>query len=146
MEKFLQKTFETCNNKQENVPSTSNVVQKQKIVERPYTKNYIQYGFSWCGSENAPKPLGVICGEQLENEAMVRGKLMCHLNRKHAVHARENKNYFQQMLSQNKKQECFMKLSFTAVFPNLFCWRTNSNLPKYLRTQNATMKATSHRV
>ena len=32
---------------------------------------------------------------------------------KHAVRAHKNKNYFQRILSQNKKQECYMKLSFT---------------------------------
>ena len=40
-------------------------------------------------------------------------KLICHLNTKHAVHAHKNKNYFQGMLSQNKKEECYKKLSFT---------------------------------
>ena len=85
---------------------------KQKIVKRQYKKDYIQCGFSWCGSKDAPKPLSIICGEQLANEAMVPSKLMHHLNTKHAVHAHKNKNYFQRMLSQNKKQECFMKLSF----------------------------------
>ena len=40
---------------------------------------------------------------------------MRHLNKKHAVHAQKNKNYFQRILSQNKKQECFMKLSFTVL-------------------------------
>ena len=29
------------------------------------------------------------------------------------MYAHKNKNYFQRMLSQNKKQECFIKLSFT---------------------------------
>ena len=38
---------------------------------------------------------------------------MRRLNMKHAVHAHENKNYFQRMLSQDKKQKCFVKLSFT---------------------------------
>ena len=45
---------------------------------------------------------------------MIPSKLIRHLNTKHAVHADENKNYFQRLLSQNKKQECFMKLSFKA--------------------------------
>ena len=37
---------------------------------------------------------------------------MSRLNTKHVVRAHKTKNYFQRMLSQNKKQECFMKLSF----------------------------------
>ena len=110
MNKFLKWTFDTCDNEQENVPSTSNAVKKQKIVKRQCREDYIHCGFFWCGNEDAPKPLCVICGEQLVNKAMVPGKLMRHLNTKHAVHAHKNKNYFQQKLSQNKKQECFMKL------------------------------------
>ena len=38
---------------------------------------------------------------------------MPHLSTKHAVHAHKNKNYFLRMLSQNKKQESLMKLSYT---------------------------------
>ena len=71
MDKFLKRTFVTCNNEQDNVPSATNVVKKQKIVKRRYREDYLQYGFSWCGNEDAPKPLCVICGEQLANEAMV---------------------------------------------------------------------------
>ena len=44
---------------------------------------------------------------------MVPSKLIHHLNTKHAVHAHKNKNYFQRKLSQNKKQECYLQLSFT---------------------------------
>ena len=31
MDKFLKRTFKTCNDEQENVSSTSNVVKKQKL-------------------------------------------------------------------------------------------------------------------
>ena len=113
MVKFLKRTFETCDDEQDNVPSTNNVVKKQKLVKRQYRKDFIQCEFSWCGNKDAPRPLCVVCGKQLANEAMVPSKLIRHLNTKHAVHAHKNKNYFRQMLSQNKKQECYMKLSFT---------------------------------
>ena len=113
MNKFLKKTFETCDNEQDNVPSTSNVVKKQKLVKRQYREDYIQYGFSGCANKDAPKPLCIVCGKQLANEAMVPSKLICPLNAKYAVHAHNNTNYFQRMLSQNKKQECYVKLSFT---------------------------------
>ena len=156
MVKFLKRAFETCDNEQDNVPSTSNVVKKQKLdintitrviyfslinilrvlyllkfylplilpeeqmnfklkklVKRQYREDYIQYGFSWCGNKDAPKPLCVVCGEQLGNEAMVFSKLIGHLNTKHALNAHKNKNYLQRMLSQNKKQVCYIKLSFT---------------------------------
>ena len=90
MAKLLKRTFETCDNQQDNVPSTSNVVKKQKLVKRQYKEDYFQYGFFWCGDKDAPKPLYVVCGEQLANEAMVFSKLICHLNMKHAVHAHKN--------------------------------------------------------
>ena len=115
MVKFLKRTLETCSNEQDNVPSTSNVVKKQKIVKRQYKEDYIQYGFSWCGHKDALKPLCVVCGEQHANEAMVPSKLTRHLNTKHAAHAHKNKNYFQRILSQDKKQECYIKLSFTVT-------------------------------
>ena len=44
---------------------------------------------------------------------MVPSKFIRHLKTKHAIHAHKNTNYFQRMLSQNKKQEYYMKLSFT---------------------------------
>ena len=117
MDKFLKRKTDTCNagTQQDSAPGTSNVikVKKQKLVKRKYREDYIQYGFSWCGNEDAPKPLCVICGEKLANEAMVPNKLMRHLNTNHAVYAGKNKDYFQRLLSQNKKQECFMKSSFT---------------------------------
>ena len=80
MVKFLKRTFETCDNEQDNLPSTSNVVKKQKLVKRQYREDYIQYGFFWCGNKDAPKPLHVVCGEQLANEAMVSSKVIRHLN------------------------------------------------------------------
>ena len=66
----------------------------------------------------APKPLCVIFGEQLANEAMVSTKFMHHLKTKHAIHAHKNKNYFHSMLSQNEKQDYFMNLSFTVSEKN----------------------------
>ena len=96
MFKFLKRTFETCDNEQDNVPSISNVVKKQKLLIWQYRKDYryIQYGFSWCGNKDAPKPLYIICEEQLAHEAMAPSKIICHLNTKHAVHAHKHKNYY----------------------------------------------------
>ena len=104
MDKFQKRTFETCDNEQYNVPTTSNVVKKQKLVKRQYRKDYVQYGFSLCGNKDGPKPLYVVCGEQLANEAMVPSKPIRHLNTKHVVHAHTNKNYFQRMFSQNRSK------------------------------------------
>ena len=82
MDKFLKRTFETCDNEQHNVSSTSNIVKKkQKLVKRQYREDYIQYGFSWYGNKDVPKPLCVICWEKLANEAMFHSKLIRHLIR-----------------------------------------------------------------
>ena len=135
MDKFLKRTFEICNNEQENVPCTSNVVKKQKIVKRQYRKDYIQYGFSWCGDGDAPKSLWFFCEERLANEAMVPSELMRHLNTKHAIHAHENKNYFQWMLSQNKKQECFCEVIFYSLRKSI---KSHYHVAKLIACQKIT--------
>ena len=66
MDKFLKITLETCYNEQDNVPSTSNVVKKQKLVKRQYREDYIQYELSWCGNEDALKPLALFVGSNLQ--------------------------------------------------------------------------------
>lgn len=82
-------------------------------MNRQYNEEYIQYGFTWCGEETAPKPECVICREQLSNEAMVPSKLIRHLNSKHSSCSKKDKQYFQRLLSQNVKQKQFMKSSIT---------------------------------
>ncbi|XP_057658441.1 protein FAM200B-like [Diorhabda carinulata] len=81
-------------------PCTSSIAKKRKIVNRKYSEDYIRYGFYWCGDEAAPKPLCVICNEQLTNDSMVPSKL----NR----HAKKDISYFQRLLAQNLKQKKFM--------------------------------------
>ena len=44
---------------------------------------------------------------------MVPSKLIRYLKTKHASYANKDKEFFQRMLSQNKKQKCLMKSSFT---------------------------------
>ena len=99
MDKFLKRTFQTRNNDQENIPSKSNVAMKQKNCQKAIQERLDLVWIFWCGNKDAPKPPCVIGGEQLANEAMVPSNIMRHLNTKHAVHARKNKNYFQLMLS-----------------------------------------------
>lgn len=85
----------------------------KKIVKRKYNEDYIQYGFSWCGDETAPKPQCIICGEQLSNESMAPSKLNRHLNSNHPSFAKKDKQYFQRRLEQNQKQKQFMKSAVT---------------------------------
>nr|XP_039263310.1 protein FAM200B-like [Styela clava] len=109
MNTFLKRTADT---EQPIVPNTSNVGNK-KLVKRKYREDYVKYGFSCCANGDAPKPVWVIWAEQLANEALFPSKLVRHLNTKLAVYARNNINHFQRLLSQNKKQECSVKSSFT---------------------------------
>ena len=66
--KFLKRTCKTCDNEQDNVPSRSNVVKKQKLVQRQYGKDYIQYGFSWCGNKDVPKHSALSVGSNLQKK------------------------------------------------------------------------------
>ena len=70
MDKFLKRKTDTCNagTQQDSAPGTSNVikVKKQKLVKRKYREDYIQYGFSWCGNEDAPKRSVLFVGRNLQ--------------------------------------------------------------------------------
>jgi len=49
--------------------STCSVAKRQNLLRN--TVQISQYGFTWCGSNKALKPLCVTCGEQLANQALV---------------------------------------------------------------------------
>ena len=54
-------------------------------------KDYIKYGFSYCGDETSPKPECIICGKQLSDESMATSKLNRSL---YSNHAKEDRQYF----------------------------------------------------
>lgn len=59
---------------------------KQQLRKiRRYDKNYLSFGFSWCGEEKEPKPQCVICNEKLSNHSMKPSLLQRHFNTKHAL-------------------------------------------------------------
>ena len=105
MDKFLGIATEPETDSIPKANNTIGVANIQKPVKRKYNAEYIRYGFTWCDNEEAPKPLCVVCGEQLANHAMVSSKLIRHLKTKHASYADKDKEFFQRMLSQNKKIE-----------------------------------------
>ena len=113
MDKFLGIATEPETDRIPKASNTIGVANRQKPVKRKYNAEYIRYGFTWCDNEEAPKPQCVVCGEQLANHAMVPSKLIRHLKTKHASYANKDKEFFQRMLSQNKKQKRLMKSSFT---------------------------------
>ena len=108
MDKFLKRAVQPPDSL---TTSASDTAKAQK--KRKYSEDYIQYGFTWCGSEEAPNPHCVLCGEQLANQAMVPRKLIRHLKTKHSTYSGKDKDFFQRILSQNKKQKHFMKSTFT---------------------------------
>ena len=66
MDKFLKKTFKTCDNEQNNVPSLSNGVKKQKLAKRQYKKDYIQYELYWCGTKMLQNYSALLVGSNLQ--------------------------------------------------------------------------------
>ena len=102
MDEFLGIATEQETDSTPKATNTIIVANRQKPVKRKYNAEYIQYGFTWCDSKEAPKPQCVVCREQLANHAMVPSKLICHLKTKHASHANKDKEFFQRMVSQNK--------------------------------------------
>ncbi|GFS38370.1 zinc finger BED domain-containing protein 5 [Nephila pilipes] len=67
MDKFLRRKDSSSRTDDEE-PSTSVTKNLKKVVKRKYDEDYINYGFSWCGDETAPRPQCII---QLSNASMV---------------------------------------------------------------------------
>ncbi|GFT07327.1 zinc finger BED domain-containing protein 5 [Nephila pilipes] len=105
MDKFLRRKDSSSRTDDEE-PSTSITKNLKKVVKRKYDEDYINYGFSWCGDETAPRRQCII---QLSNESMVASKLKRHLYSSHPSCANKDKQYFKRCLEQNKKQKKFMK-------------------------------------
>ena len=59
---------------------------KHRLFNRKYDQEYLKYGFVSSGDENSPKPLCVICGVTLSNDAMKPSKLLRHLNSAHPAY------------------------------------------------------------
>ncbi|XP_063587861.1 zinc finger MYM-type protein 6-like [Penaeus indicus] len=67
-------------------PSSSKDDKKDQVScskKRTYLDCYLSYGFSWNNNDDNPRPVCVVCGETLSNEAMVPSKLKRHLSTKH---------------------------------------------------------------
>ena len=62
--------------------SNANQSKRRKVV-RKYDDTYLKMGFTWNEDEKDPRPLCVICYEQLANESMHPSKLLRHVEAKH---------------------------------------------------------------
>lgn len=103
MDKFLN-IKRKLNDYDEN--NGDNKRKKTTVTEtsRKYHDNYLNFGFTFCGSETIPIPQCLVCGEKLSNECMVPSKLKRHFTSKHGHLLNKDKTYFSRLLSSNVKQ------------------------------------------
>ena len=67
--------------------------------------SYIKFGFTKTGSDEAPLPLCVVCGETLSNEAIKPAKLKRHLESKHASLKDKSMEFFERRRCEMKTQQ-----------------------------------------
>ena len=73
-------TQSTPSKKSNNLKNASD---KSKEKIRLYDVEYLSIGFIYSGDVNKPRPLCVICSEQLSNGSMKRSNLKRHFDTKH---------------------------------------------------------------
>lgn len=71
--------------------------------KRTYIDAYLAYGFTSNNDEYNPRPVCLVCGATLSNEAMVPSKLKRHLNSKHPFVSQKDMAYFSRMLEGQSK-------------------------------------------
>lgn len=71
--------------------------------KRTYVDAYLAYGFTSNNDENNPRPVCLVCGDTLSNEAMVPSKLKRHLNTRHPFVSQKDMAYFSRLLKGQSK-------------------------------------------
>lgn len=105
LESFLGKRKRSSEETEEE-PSTS---KKHVTFNRKYHESYLKYGFIGTGDSHAPKPLCIVCGDQLSNDAMKPAKLLRHLNAKHPGLKDKPLEYFERKKREHEGQKNFMR-------------------------------------
>ncbi|XP_013793834.1 zinc finger BED domain-containing protein 5-like, partial [Limulus polyphemus] len=82
---------------------------KRRKVVRKYDSKYLEMGFTWNGDEEDPRPLCVICCDQLANESMCPNKLRRHIETKHPELKDKPLEFFERMLSKLKTGQSIMQ-------------------------------------
>ncbi|XP_042912693.1 SCAN domain-containing protein 3-like [Parasteatoda tepidariorum] len=103
LESFLGKKKRLSEETEE--PSTS---KKHATFNRQYHESYLKYGFVGTGDSHKPKPLCIVCGDQLSNDAMKPSKLLRHLNAKHPGLKDKSLEYFERKKREHEGQKKFM--------------------------------------
>jgi|UniRef100_A0A2S2QK75 hypothetical protein len=78
----------------------SSVLQKGK--KRKYIDEYVNYGFSYVGDFDYPKPKCIVCGEVLSNSCMKLSLLLRHLETKHADYNNKECDFFKRLSRNNE--------------------------------------------
>jgi hypothetical protein len=90
-----------------------------KVRHRKYKDDYINFGFTWTGEKDNPKPQCRVFGVTLSNQSMVPNKLKRNLELNHKHVARKSTDYFRRLHSKLKKFSAMMgkrlKLSENAL-------------------------------
>ncbi|KAJ1157235.1 hypothetical protein NDU88_009950 [Pleurodeles waltl] len=105
LESFLGKKKRPSEQTEEE-PSTP---KKHATFNRQYHESYLKYGFIGTGDSHAPKPLCIVCGEKLSNEAMKPSKLLRHLTAKHPGIKDKPLEYFERKKQEHEAQKIFMR-------------------------------------
>ncbi len=104
------KTMERFLRPSDSKPSTSGLKPKR----RRYDDQYLSLGFTWTGPADEPRPLCVVCQDNLANDSMRPAKFRRHLETKHVEVAGKSPEFFQRKLQtfqgQKKIVEDFVKL------------------------------------
>ncbi|XP_071040036.1 SCAN domain-containing protein 3-like [Parasteatoda tepidariorum] len=103
LESFLRKKKRLSEETEE--PSTS---KKHATFNRQYHESCSKYGFVGTGDSHKPKPLCIVCGDQLSNDAMKPSKLLRHLNAKHPGLKDKSLEYFERKKREHEGQKKFM--------------------------------------
>ena len=72
---------------------------------RKYDHEYLNLGFSWTGSEDAPLPQCVVCKEVLANDGMRPCRLRRHIETKHPSLVTKPREFFDRKLNELRSQK-----------------------------------------
>ena len=102
---MMQKSTDTLKRQAADTDSNSDNSQKaaatkhHKVNVKPkvrhYLDSYVEYGFTFVGSNETQLPKCLICSETLSNALMVPSKLKRHLQTKHGSYATKGRVYFE---------------------------------------------------
>nr|XP_027201527.1 zinc finger BED domain-containing protein 5-like [Dermatophagoides pteronyssinus] len=117
--------------------SDKNIFSSTKnFAHRKYSKDYLQYGFSFSVENGIDIPQCVICDCKLSNSCLVPSKLKRHLMTNHPSIASKDETYFKKCLSMKGKQ--------VKAFEKHVCVSEKAQLVSYLIAELVAKKFKPH--